>query len=46
MIVGGWEYIRAAYIVTGLILSFYSISVILRYRAELEREKRTKETTE
>jgi hypothetical protein len=45
MIVGGWEYIRAAYIVTALILSVYSISVILRYRAEVRRQNAEKESS-
>lgn len=46
MIVGGWEYIRAAYIVSALILSTYALSVVLRYRAELRRQNGEKESIE
>jgi hypothetical protein len=37
MIVGGWEFVYAAYAVTGAALTIYALSVIARYR----RERRT-----
>lgn len=38
MIIGGWEYIRAAYIITAVILSTYALSVVWRYRSEINRQ--------
>jgi hypothetical protein len=37
VIVGGWEYVWAAYSVTAVILLGYAASLILRYRAERRR---------
>lgn len=34
VIVGGWEYVVAAYAVTALVLLGYAASVLLRYRTE------------
>jgi hypothetical protein len=34
---GGWEFVAAAYIVTGTILSAYATSVFLRYKTEQRR---------
>jgi hypothetical protein len=36
-IVGGWEYVYAAYSLTALILSGYAVSVVLRHRQERAR---------
>ena len=40
VIVGGWEYVWAAYSVTAAILIGYAGSVIARYRAERRRAAR------
>jgi hypothetical protein len=37
VIVGGWEYVRAAYVVSALILLGYAFSVYWRYRIETRR---------
>lgn len=37
VIVGGWEYVYAAYAVTALILIGYAVSVMVRHRQELAR---------
>ena len=34
---GGWEFVIAAYVVTGVILTGYASSVFLRYRNERNR---------
>jgi hypothetical protein len=34
---GGWEFVAAAYIVTGAVLSAYATSVFLRYKTEQRR---------
>ena len=39
-IVGGWEYVWAAYTATAVILIGYAASVIARYRAEKKRAAR------
>ena len=33
MIAGGWEYVVAAYVVTGVVLLGYSLSIVARLRA-------------
>jgi len=40
VIVGGWEYVWAAYTATAVILIGYAVSVIARYRAEKKRAAR------
>jgi heme exporter protein CcmD len=40
VIVGGWEFVWAAYAVTAAILVGYAVSVYLRYRAERARRER------
>jgi hypothetical protein len=40
MIIGGWEYVYAAYIVTASVLVFYTLSVIWRYRKESAADAR------
>ena len=37
VIVGGWEYVRAAYVVSAAILLGYAFSVYWRYRIETRR---------
>lgn len=37
---GGWEYVAAAYLISGVILVAYVVSVVWRYRAELGRRAR------
>jgi hypothetical protein len=37
VIVGGWEYVQAAYAVSGAAFVLYALSVHLRYRAERAR---------
>ncbi len=37
---GGWEYVTAAYVISGVILAGYAVSVVWRYRAELARRRR------
>ena len=37
---GGWEFVVAAYAVTGTVLAAYAASVLLRLRAERERAAR------
>jgi hypothetical protein len=38
VIVGGWEYVWAAYGLTAAILGGYALSVVLRWRAERRRD--------
>ncbi len=40
MIEGGWEYVRAAYTLTALVLGGYTLAVHRRYRAERGRAER------
>ena len=40
VIVGGWEFVWAAYAVTAVILLGYAVSVHLRYRAACARRER------
>jgi heme exporter protein D len=40
VIEGGWEYVRAAYAISVVILAAYVASVVLRYRAEQARRRR------
>ncbi len=40
VVVGGWEFVVAAYTVTGLVLGAYTLSVLLRERAERRRAQR------
>ena len=40
VVTGGWEYVIAAYVVSLVILVSYTASVVLRYRAEVERDLR------
>jgi hypothetical protein len=40
VIAGGWEYVIAAYVVTGAVLLGYTLSVFLRLRAESRRALR------
>jgi hypothetical protein len=40
VIVGGWEYVWAAYSVTAVILLGYTASLIARYRAERRKAAR------
>jgi hypothetical protein len=40
VIVGGWEYVWAAYAVTAVILLGYAASLWARYRAEARRAAR------
>ncbi len=42
VIVGGWEFVWAAYAVTTVVLLGYAVSVHLRYRAERGRREREK----
>ena len=38
VIEGGWEYVRAAYVVSAAILLGYACSVLWRYRRETRRD--------
>jgi hypothetical protein len=40
VVTGGWEYVAAAYAVSGVILAGYVASVVWRYRAERARRER------
>jgi len=40
VITGGWEYVRAAYVVSAAILLGYAFSVYWRYRSETRRDRR------
>ena len=40
MIEGGWEYVIAAYVVTGVVLLGYTLSVVARLRAANRRAER------
>jgi hypothetical protein len=40
VLIGGWEYVAAAYLVSLVILVSYTASVVLRYRAEVRRVER------
>ena len=37
---GGWEFVWAAYALSAFVLGSYTVSVILRHRAELLRRER------
>ena len=37
---GGWEFVTLAYTFTAVILVSYTLSVVLRYRAEKARRER------
>jgi len=37
---GGWGFVTAAYVITGVILTSYVVSVFARYRAERARQTR------
>ncbi len=39
-IVGGWEYVWAAYGISAVILIGYAASLLLRYRDERRRDRR------
>ncbi len=40
VITGGWEYVWAAYGLTGVVLTTYAVSLLLRLRAETRRAER------
>ena len=40
VIEGGWEFVIAAYVMTGIVLLGYTWSIIARLRAETERAER------
>jgi heme exporter protein D len=40
VVVGGWEFVWAAYAVSAVILLGYALSVHRRYRTELDRRRR------
>jgi hypothetical protein len=40
VIAGGWEYVVAAYVVTGMVLLGYAVSILARLRAESRRAER------
>jgi hypothetical protein len=37
VVVGGWEFVIAAYVVTAAVLTAYGASVCFRYKAEKDR---------
>jgi hypothetical protein len=39
VIVGGWDYVLGAYGLTAGVLAIYGLSVVRRYRAEMERRR-------
>ncbi len=39
MITGGWDYITAAYLATWIVLGVYGLSLWLRFRGVVKREK-------
>ena len=40
MIEGGWEYVIAAYVVTGVVLLGYALSIVARWRDANRRAER------
>lgn len=40
VVVGGWEFVAAAYAVSAVVLLGYALSVHARYRAERDRRRR------
>lgn len=46
VISGGWEFVTAAYVVSLVILASYTVSVVLRYRAEARRAERAGHSSE
>ena len=40
---GGWEFVIAAYVVTGAVLGSYATSVFFRYRNERRRLDRSRD---
>ena len=40
VITGGWEYVVAAYVLTGVVLLGYTLSIVARLRAETRRAER------
>jgi hypothetical protein len=43
IVVGGWGFVWAAYLVSAVVLLGYAFSVHRRYRSERDRRKRAKE---
>jgi len=39
VVAGGWSFVIAAYGLTALFLAVYTISVVVRYRAEVRRDR-------
>ncbi|MBN2371882.1 MAG: hypothetical protein JXO72_15480 [Vicinamibacteria bacterium] len=39
VIIGGWEYVLGAYGLTAGMLAIYGMSVVRRYRLEIERRR-------
>ena len=46
VLIGGWGYVIAAYVVSLVILVSYTASVVLRYRAEVRRAQRASRAAE
>jgi len=40
VIAGGWEYVIAAYVVTGVVLFGYTLSIVARLRAATQSTER------
>ena len=40
VVAGGWEFVIAAYVVSGIVLGGYLASVLVRYRTEQNRQPR------
>jgi hypothetical protein len=40
VITGGWEFVTAAYVLSFVVLSCYTLSVVWRFRAEARRAER------
>ncbi len=45
LVTGGWEFVQAAYVVSAVVYLGYFVSLVARYRAELQRADREGESS-
>jgi hypothetical protein len=45
LVTGGWEFVRAAYLVSAVVLGGYFVSLVVRYRSERRRAEREGESS-
>lgn len=45
LVTGGWEFVQAAYVVSAVVYLGYFVSLVARYRSELQRADREGESS-